>query len=198
MNNKAYGWALVVLVLVFAVAAIFAYRRNHERANAIPTAANLAIYTNGTYGYTFYYPAEYTVRVGSDEDIIIGKAEPGFVTYDEARIATGTDAVGSYDAFVANAVGQICDASCSGAAQSSNYSSQTKLAGKEIYLNRQNPDGTTGRFGPVYVFNIGGNVENATYAALLVYRPNDATSPVDALPPGDIAGKLDIRKVERR
>jgi hypothetical protein len=74
MQNRTYGWALVVFVVIFAIGAIIAYRHNHERALAIPTANNLAAYTNDTYGYEFYYPSDYTVRVASEEDIIIGTA----------------------------------------------------------------------------------------------------------------------------
>lgn len=202
MKNRTYGWALIVLVLVFGIAAIVAYRRNHERALSIPTAANLASYENDTYGYTFYYPADYTVRVASEEDIIIGMAtSSSFVTYAEARIAT-TSQSGSYEDFVLAAARNLCAAlpgySCSDPVERGTYTTETNLSGERFYLDMKAPDGSQQRFGPVYAFNVGGNVTNASYATLFVYRPLGATGAVEKLPAEDIAGKLSIHKVERK
>jgi hypothetical protein len=58
------------------------------------------------------------------------------------------------------------------------------------------PDGSTQRFGPVYTFNIGGNVSKRKIRSLFVYRPLGATGAVESLPAEDIAGKLQIMKVE--
>ena len=201
MNSRSYRWALILILLVFAVGAIVAYWHNHQRVAQIPTANNLAIYNNVKYGYAFYYPGDYTVRIAKDEDAIIGRAEPGFVTYAEARIATSSDAA-SYNDFEISAAKQLCAEqpgyTCTDVAQSSSYTSETNLTGKKLYLTMTAPDGTTQRFGPIYSFNIGGNVIDAKYASLLIYRPLGATGAVEQLPAEDIAGKVTITKVQSR
>jgi hypothetical protein len=202
MSNKLYGWALVGLVLIFGVGAIIAYLRNHERANSIPNAANLAVYDNQTYGYSFYYPPTYTVRVRTDEQAIIGLATTsGFVTYAEARIATSSSEA-TYDDFLIAASKDLCTAlpgySCTGVANRSTYTTETNLAGTKFYLDMTTSDGTSQRFGPVYAFNVGGNVTTAKYATLLVYRPLGATGEVEKFPAEDIARRVGITKVERR
>lgn len=196
MTNKFYGWALVLLVLVFAGAAILAYLKNHERATEIPTANNLALYGNDTYGYSYYYPPEYTVRVASEEDALVGMVENGnFVSYAESRIATGSPSQGSYDDFVQEAAQALCaSVSCSGVAKKESFTSDTNLDGVAYTFKRA--DGST--FGPVYTFNIGGNVLSSKFAALLIYRPADATSPTNALTAQDLASKVQITKVEHR
>lgn len=203
MDTRSYRWALVLLVLVFAVGAIVAYRHNHQRALSIPTAANLAFYQNGTYGYSFYYPPEYTVRVASDDLAIIGMGTAdSFTTYAEARIATTSSDSASYDEFVATAAQQLCAAvpgySCTKIAERSSYTAETGLAGVKLYLDMTAPGGANQRFGPVYAFNIGGNVDDAAYAALLVYRPQGATGAVETFPAEDVAGKVQILKAEKR
>lgn len=196
MNNKRYGWALVVLVLVFGAAAILAYNKNHERATTLPTATNLALYGNDTYGYSFYYPPEYTVRVASEEDALIGLVEgSSFVPYAQARIATGTPDHGSYDDFVQETVKSLCAASsCTNVAKKEKYSTDTNLDGVAYTVTL--PDGSS--FGPVYTFNIGGNVQSAKFAALIIYRPTDTTAQTDTLTAQDLASKVQITKVERR
>jgi hypothetical protein len=201
MNNKTYGWALVVLVLVFGVAAIVAYTRNHNRALSISTN-ELAAYTNETYGYSFFYPPAYTVRVASDDHIIVGIAtSSGFTSYAEARVATSTDAP-SYAEFVAGVARSLCTVrpgtSCTNIAEMTSYTTETGLAGTKYYFDLTTADGTKQRFGPLYAFNIGGNVTNAQYAALLVYRPFDATGAVETFSAEDIAKTLQITKVQKR
>lgn len=203
MTNRTYGWILVAVVVVFAIVAIFAWHKNHERALTIPTAGNLALYQNDTYGYSFYYPTDYTVRVASEEDIIIGMATTsGFVEYAETRIATTAPDTASYDTFVSSAALALCSVkagyACSKVAERSGFTSETNLSGTKLYLDMTTPDGTNQRFGPIYAFNIGGNVTNAKYATVFVYRPLGATGAVETLPAEDIAGKFTITKVEKR
>jgi hypothetical protein len=198
MTDKRYGWALVALLLIFGVAAIIAYNRNHERALSISTN-ELANYTNDTYGYTFFYPPSYTVRVASEEQALIGMGSTsGFVTYAEARIATTSNAP-SYAEFVVQQAQALCSVvpgqTCPDVAESSAYTTETNLAGQQYYLDLIQPDGTKQRFGPVYAFNIGGNVTNAQYATLLIYRPPSAQGAVEALSAGDIVKTLQINKI---
>lgn len=201
--DRSYRWALVVLVLVFSIAAIIAYQHNHQRALSIPTTANLAGYQNSTYGYSFYYPPEYTVRVASDDVAIIGMGTAdSFTTYVEARIATTSSDAASYDEFIVSATERLCNAlpgfSCGKVAERSSYTSEMGLAGVKLYLDMTAPGGASQRFGPVYAFNIGANVDDAAYAALLVYRPQGAEGAVETFPAESVAGKVQITKAEKR
>ncbi len=202
MEHRSYRWVLILLVLVFAIAAIVAYRHNHQRAGEVTATANLASYKNSTYGYSFSYPADDTVRVASEEDIIVGvAASSAFVTYAEARIATSAPDAPSYDAFVTGAAKALCTAEpgyvCTDVAEQSGYTTETDLAGTKLYLDMQAPGGTPQRFGPIYAFNIGGNVREAKYAALFIYRPLGAEGAVETLPAEDIARGLSIGKAAR-
>jgi hypothetical protein len=196
MNNKRYGWALVALVLVFGGAAIIAYNKNHERAASIPTASNLALYGNDTYGYSYYYPPEFTVRVASEEEGLLGVSEGSqFKTSVVSRVVKGSPERGTYDDFVREAVIALCAAeSCSGTPTKKSFKTDANLEGVEFTVSL--PDGTA--FGPVYTFNIGGNVKDAKFATVLVYRPTDATGQESTLSAKDVASKLEINKVEKR
>lgn len=195
MNNKHYGWALVVLVLVFAGAAIVAYQKNQKRAAAIPVASTLALYGNDTYGYSFYYPPEYTVRVASEDAITLGKTEAGgFVSYAQSRIATGTAAHKDYESFVSDAVRTLCQSiGCTTIAEEKAYTNDTDLAGRRYTVTLPN-----GAYGPVFAFNVGPNVPSARYAALLIYPPLEGGGTDGLLTPAELAAKVEITKVDQR
>lgn len=199
MNNKTYGWALVLLVLVFAVATIVAYQHNHQRTLNIPTANTLAVYTNDTYGYSFYYPADFTVRVSSEEQILVGLAtSTEFVEFVTTRVATSTPDATSYTDFVRQTLLSTCAEragyQCTEIQEKGTFTSGTNLAGEKYYLELITPSGSHEKFGPLFAFNIGGNVTNAKYATLLIYRPVTSTGAFDVLPAQDVAAKLEIEK----
>ncbi|MDB5189529.1 MAG: hypothetical protein JWL82_486 [Parcubacteria group bacterium] len=193
MNNKSYGWALILLLLIFGIAAIFAYQRNHARTAALPVVTDLAVYPNDTYGYSFYYAPEYTVRVASEDTVLIGMmAGTRFDAFAEAKVATSSDSSGSYDDFVLTSLRTLC--ACTDTPTKTVYTNEAGLVGAEYALNGS--AGTT--IGPVYAFNIGGNVTDAKYAALLVYRPLDATGATEGLRAENLAGTVDIHKAINR
>jgi hypothetical protein len=200
MKNKSYGWALILLLVIFGIAAILAYRHNHARTISIPSTTNLAVYQNDTYGYVFSYPPSYTVRVVSPENAIIGEAtSSAFVTYAEVRVATSSNA--TYNDFVIGQMKQLCThsagSSCADVASAAAYTTETGLAGVKYYLNLVTKDGTTQRFGPLYAFNLGGSVPGARSAALIVYRPLEAAGAVETFSAEDIARKLELTRPNR-
>lgn len=190
--NKNYGWALILLLVIFGIAAIVAYRHNHARTISIANTSGLAVYSNDTYGYSFSYPPLYTVRVVSEEDVIIGQAtSSAFVTYAEARIATSSDA--NYNDFVIAQLKQLCTSeagSCSAVSSATAYTTETGIAGVKYYLDLVTKEGTAQRFGPLYAFNLGA-LPGARSATLIIYRPLGATGPVETFSAEDIARTLE-------
>lgn len=199
MKNKTYGWVLVLILLLFAAASIYAYHKNNQRALTVPTSANLALYTNDTYGYSFNYPVDYTVRVFSEENIIVGKVtDTGFAEYAQAVIATSSPTAASYDEFIQVALQQLCTkhaGTCTAPPERKTYTSDEDLAGMEYRVQLTRNGATTG-YGPFVAYNIGANVKNAPYAALIVYRSPESTGDEELFPPEDLARMVSIQKVE--
>lgn len=159
-------------------------------ASQAPTGGGRT-YGSATYGFAFDVPAPYAAREQVPGSLTVGRPVPGgFDSVADVRLAVageGEDYSGFEDYALAT-LRSMCSAdgagetiSCGAAQQRQPFVTASGLEGEALYLERTHETFATGAvtrdgFGPVFLFDVSGEVPGDGWAALAVQPPANVPS----------------------
>lgn len=143
-------------------------------------------YVSEEFGFSFTYPAHAALTVYTPASIALDANSLGGFNAADAEVVvltSGEDTYESYDAFVTDRLQSMCAADgpggtvyCDDIRGEVAFTTNEGTAGTEAYLMRTEEDLATGkqdteRFGPVFAFDMSGNLGEVPYATLVVRPP---------------------------
>lgn len=178
---------LVVGLFVVAIIGLFTFYLAGKYVTAQSANAHVSTYINTAYGYQFQYDSPNTVNEYTPEQVDVGRANAtgGFDALAGVEVIKSGEETefDSFDEFVIARSTLLCDAdgpdetlSCPNVIGTDVVITYKGLSGVRIdlelrYENRATGQVATSTFGSVYAFNIGPNVPDSKYGALILYTP---------------------------
>lgn len=202
-----------IVIIAIAAAGVYAIWGNAIDVPEESTDPQVLEYRNATYGYSFTYPTFVSIQEYTPEVVAIGNpTNGGFDAQAESAIVQSGNEGGyeDFNAFLFERGRTLCAAdgpteslNCTAIAERNEITTDTGLTATEIYFtlvrtNLETETETESRYGPVYAFNLGANVPDSDFAALLIYQPL-ASALVSPNTPvvSDIANSVQIDRIER-
>ena len=175
----AFSFTIIVLFLGGG------YLLSRTADTSIPVVPS-PTYENETYGYSFSYPRDYTVKEYTGEYVSVGIEEgESFTSVADISLHESVEegVYANFDAFLLERGRTLCAAdgpdqsiSCTEVTKSTPFTSSAGVGGYEVYFTLEESTYSTGEvktstFGPVYAFDASAKTPDAEFSALLIHQP---------------------------
>lgn len=186
-NSRIFLFGGVVVVLV----GLGTFYLAGQYVGSMAVNPRVSSYANTTYGYQFKYDQPYTVNEYTAERVDVGQANGtgGFDALAAVEIVESGEGGGykDFNDFVIEKAKLLCDADgpdeslyCRNAIATETGVTNMGLSALRVdleltYENRATKEVATSTFGSVYAVDIGSNVEDEAFAAVIIYKPLSTT-----------------------
>lgn len=190
MKNASYI-VIAGIVLLLLVGGYFMLRDEDNTSMQAVQNAQQERYASDTYGFSFAIPEDYEYTVYTEDAIDIGTATTsGFTGVANVRVyaSLGEGGYENFEAFVFESLKNACAADgpaetifCSEVEDKEGFTTDSGVAGTQLSLRRVYQNLATGEervdsFGPIFVFDLRGNVTDSDFALLAVHPPANMPS----------------------